>query len=415
MDRRMRVDAILTSRWTRVLIGSALIVLVLYLSVPRLFVFFNEDGIVNGHYVSLHTPIEGVLTQVPPPPGTPVEKGQVLARVENHRLERSFLNELITEKNSLTRRVSALTTQINDLRGLQDELQCRLDRYRNGLVERLEAEFEEASERRLAACARLEQLRLEEKRTDELMRNGIVSEQRYEEVKYEKSAAAHTVEAAQAAVRRAEIKVALAKKNVFVQGESQNDMPYSVMRMDEIQISIEAIEARISEQQTRVAEIERQIGVERERLAKVAETELRSPCDGVVWRGYLATNDVIIGDEIVQILDSSSLFVDALVAASQYEEIEAGDELRCRFMNSEKRFKGKVAAVKGPAAEYGDPTQVAKMPMDQRRLFRVWISVSPGDLEANPANFFQIGRRVSITFGKFDGNSESTAGFFHVR
>lgn len=386
----------LNSRRARISLGVGLIFVGLYLALPHVIYYTSIDALVNAHVMSLHTPIEGVVEGKLPMPGQPVKSGDTVATVRNDRVNRSFLGELHTERESLQRRIAALIDQIDGL-----------ERLKAHVAERRIA-FEEATLRDLAAAIGEQKATLKAQqavllgkehilqRRQELLRTGTIAPQTYDDAVVDRDQARAIAEATERTIERLAAQKQSAGAGVFL-GTGGNDEPYTQQRSDEIQMHLLDLTARRQEQETRVAEIDRQIAAEETRLAQVQESRLAAPNDAIVWRVLAQpSKEVQTGSEIAQLLDCRSGFIDALASESRFDMVKPGDSVRYRLVGASGFKEGRVAAVRGVAAANDDRTLAAKLDAARSNEFHVLIEPDPADLRVQSASYCDVGRHAEV-------------------
>ncbi len=386
----------LNRRRVRVTIGIALVVFGAFLLAPHFVYYTSIDAIVNAHLMSIHTPIDGVIEGRVVGPRQTLKKGDLVATVRNERVNRSFLGELTTERESLTRRVAALSEQIAGLEHLQAELGQRRRAFQLATVSDLQAARGEQHAALQAQQAVLHGKERVLQRREQLLRTGHGSQQAYDEALAERDYARAVAEGIEQTIRRLELQKQNADDGIFL-GMGRNDVPYDRQRSDEIEMQILDLTARRAEQQTRVAEIGRQIAVEEARLEQAGEVTLTAPADAVVWRVLVQRDKAVqIGSEIAQLLDCRTSFIDALVADSRFETINIGDEVSYRLVGSLEFRTGRVVALRGVSATAEDRTLAAKLDAPRLNQFHVLIEPDAVDVRADTASYCQVGRHVEV-------------------
>jgi multidrug resistance efflux pump len=204
------------------------------------------------------------------------------------------------------------------------------------------------------------------------------------------------------------------ESGVFL-GDGNNDSPYSKQRMDQLVIEISLAKTALNEAENRVKGIDQQIKTEKERIEHMVRHTLRSPFNSLVWRLPLSEGStVVIGSELVVLLDCSSVFLDIAVSESQFSNVSPGEKIQYRLIGESKSHEGTVFALLGSGSEMSDANLAAALNKDKKKEFRIWVSVNPKDLDLNNENFFQVGRRVEARIPRKWRVYKEISRFFNV-
>lgn len=405
-DAAPRSRRVFNSRAFRLSLGVALIALAGILIVPRATNYTAEDAIVQGRTATLSTPIEGTVAALPMAQGESITAGASLASVANTRLDRSFLNELITDHDSLLRRVDALAAQSAGLADLQNELNGRATLLKGAATRTLAREIAARQADLRAVQADLKTARLALARSETLAAKQLTPISKLDEARAK-------VEVLQADSDRIDAELELlaeerrqAAAGIFV-ADGRYGAPYAEMRADEIAITLLDIAARKSEQETRVAQIERQIAEEERRLAKVGSANIVSPHDGVVWRVLTAPgSDLVIGQEVAEVLDCRTTFLEVLVSEGRYNATRVGEKLNYRLVGEDSFQTATVTALRGANAVAADRGLAANLTASRDGQFRVFASFDANAPTAtsNATGYCDVGRHAEVRFPTALGN-----------
>ena len=397
-----RSRRVFNSRAFRLSLGVALIALAGVLIVPRATSYTAEDAIVQGRTAMLGTPIEGTVDALPLAQGDSVAAGGALASVANTRLDRSFLNELITERDSLLRRIDALTAQSAGLAELQADLNDRARQLKDAATRTLARETVARQANLRAVLADLKGARQTLARTE-----GLAAKQLTPLSELDADRARVGVLQAEAERIQAELELLAeeqrqATAGIFV-ADGRYGAPYAEIRADEIAITKLDIAARKSEQETRVTQIERQIAEERRRLARAGRAQIVSPHDGVVWRVLAAPgSDLVIGQDVVEVLDCRTTFLEVLVSEKRYNATRVGETLNYRLVGSDGFDTATVTALRGANAVAADRGLAANMTAARDSQFRVYAKFDAAPdgptAGANAGGYCDVGRHAEVRF-----------------
>ncbi|MFO1153315.1 MAG: HlyD family efflux transporter periplasmic adaptor subunit [Rhodospirillales bacterium] len=382
----------------RIVAGLSLLGLAIYVSLPNIVGLVGSEAVVNGRLITVYSPIEGTVTMEPPPVGRELAAGEVVAIIENGRQDRSFLNELRTERATLAERIEALDRQDRDLLATRQDLLDRSANFRTVREQLLDRQIEEAQAGARAAVALADERSGNLSRRNELFGQGHLSQAALDEAAAQSRTATERLSEARAAVKRLQTERQAAKAGVFVDS-SQNDVPYSSQRIDEIALRRQDLQARRREYEMRVGEIENQMQVEEQRLDRQSRSAQVSPSDAVVWqRSVVRGNDVVIGAELLQLLDCHDVFLEVMLDQAHFDAVRPGNPATVRLIGSSGKIEGVVRTMRGNAVSARDTHAVAH-PGDKRDgQFSVTLMVDRDALRAEAGTFCGVGRSARVWF-----------------
>jgi multidrug resistance efflux pump len=187
-------------------------------------------------------------------------------------------------------------------------------------------------------------------------------------------------------------------------GDSRNDVPYSRQRIHEVTLQQLAEEARLREHQARIVELERRIASEQERLEKRSGSDVKAPVRGILWRQLVAPGSPVMQrTELLQLVDVSTLFVDATVNVKFADRIHPSDPVLVRLVGSDLEMRGTVRHVAGEGTLREDRSLAVQCAEESRHQVHVVIDLGtvPGGGDSNQ---FYVGRRVEVDFPNVAGS-----------
>jgi multidrug resistance efflux pump len=399
-------------RRIRFALGWALLGISVWLGVswllsPGLWHVTSSQAVVNARIMTLHSPIDGTMAQSPPPVGHAVTAGSPLLTIKNTLADDSHVEELKTEAASLRQRVAALKKEREGLEALKGRLAGNVRQYKAAAVRRLERRLEEAKALAEAADAFARHRRYKRDQEEILARGSSVSRQDMVTARLADDAAHSKAAQAQAVVRRlADDLEALRQGLCLGPGDAGNDVPYSQQRIDDLEIRQHDITAKIEEFAARAAQVRRQLQIETERLGQHQRAVLKAPIDGVVWRRPLkAGSPVTRQTPVLQLLDASDIFVDAVVPAKSVGEIRPGDPVVIQVIGTREEVPGTVQDVLGRVALAEDRALAAQVPKLGKGEVHVLVTFDGGPPNRDRFHPYHIGQPVEVRFTQ-------RAGFF---
>lgn len=363
---------------------------------PSLMVTPSIDAVVNAEVVVVRAVTEGRVEGGPPPVGTLLASGELISRVVNRRQDQRFLGQLQTERASLQELIEALDRQKAALKRTAADLAGRVEGYRKFARKSFEHRVGEAKGRLVAIEAALENAHLAFRRHDKLITKGTVSQAAFDGARLEARRLSGERDASRQRLRDLETRLASVVNGHFL-SEGLNDVPYSQQRLDEITIRQTDIAVRRSEYAIRVVEIDRQIEAERTRLTRMRTIHHTAPVDGIIWKRFVKPgNEVVIGTELVEIVDCGSTFLDVSLDEARFAELHIGQRATVRLVGSDQLFEARVRLLRGSGAVTEDRFLAARTEVRGAREFQAILDFDTSVAGAAAENFCLIGRSAEV-------------------
>jgi multidrug resistance efflux pump len=234
------------------------------------------------------------------------------------------------------------------LGSLEESLADSTRRYQEAAIRRLETQIAEAKSTAAAAEAFLKQRRDKKDQITGLLGEKGATQAEVVTARLAAEAAQNKVDQANLTVRRPSDELeAVRQGNYIGSSDGRNDVPFSMQRMHEIDIHQQEIQAKIQEFAARANQVQKQLRIESERLELQGCCRLKAPIDGIVWRRPLAGGSTVTRQTpVLELLDASDIFVDALVGEKYFGEIHPGDKVAIKPIVSH----AEVARRAGPSA-----------------------------------------------------------------
>ncbi len=391
----------LNRKSVRIAIGAAILLIVLYSSIPYIYKFNAVDGVVNGQIAILRTPIGGSLEFAKDTRyGTVFKKGELVAKIANDRTDRVTLQGLVTEKHTLEGRIAALNERVACLAKQKDSLAENTKNYQKFAARQLECQIEQESHKLNQEKSEYTRAKKEHESSSYLDERNMVSKRDLDKHEANLRSSQERILQIENKIKELSNSLDAVKAGAFL-GDGHNDSPYSKQRIDQVEGDISFAESARDEAKARIPALELQIKAEEERIAKAKSFELKAPFDSIVWRMPAPEGSILNANaEMIILLNCESVFLDISVSETQFANIKPGDRISYRLIGSHKSYTGSVVALRGSGSVMGDLSLAASLAQDPRKHFRVWIKASQDDLELTPENFYQIGRRVEAKIAR---------------
>ena len=364
-------------RIIKTLVGVAVVVVAGWMPVRALLQTTSTEAIINARLITLRAPIEGHIDRLTSVAvGTELQSGAALLGIINPRAERGRLDSLAQLVSQLEGEIAALVSRQTSLGKLREDYSASAEQFRAGRMAQLQSRMAETQSEISAATAKHDE-----------------AQQNLERAQRDATVAKRTLEALGHRRNTLDVELMSLEQGIFV-GDSYNDRPQSLQRADDITLKLNELTSEISQRQSRLASVRTELAEERGRYARRSMAALVAPTNGSVWEVMTAPGEqVVLGQDLVRLLDCSGLVVTATVGEAAYNNLHVGQTARFRFRGESTDYQGRVISLTGvataPANLAIQPAALAKEP------YRVTVAVP----ELVKATRCSVGRTGRVTFG----------------
>ncbi|MHB2208764.1 HlyD family secretion protein [Methylobacterium sp. CM6257] len=388
------------TRFVRICVGLVLLATGVIVMLPGFTGYTSLDGTVNARFALVSAPIEGVVSDTPPKVGTALPENTDVFFISNDRISRTAEAQLDADLGAAKERLQALQVQAKDLSALKADLVGRLKEYQQASIASVQQEIIVRQQRIATAQANKTSAEADLSRKQTLGATGVVAGSSVEQARAASVSATSEQNIARAELERLQRQLDALKRGTFV-GEGRNDVPYSQQRTDEVAIQLANVDAQIRTEKARIQQLNRQLLLERARNDRLSFAAVQVPFKGVIWRNnVVAGSNVVVGNELMRLLDCRELFVDILVDEVDYDRIKPGDHADVRLLGTSNVIGGRVLSVRGSAAAVEEVVLAAVPPKSQGKNARIRVVLDPSDMQTDYANFCQVGRTVQVRFAR---------------
>jgi multidrug resistance efflux pump len=158
-------------------------------------------------------------------------------------------------------------------------------------------------------------------------------------------------------------------------------------------------DAKIQESQARISHLENQIESVTRRAKAQSSYQLKAPIDGIVWRHFVAQNSAV-GPQtrLLQLIVTSSVFIDATLNDKYADNIRPGDRVLVRLIGTDAETPAKVKYIQGGDVQGEDETLATEAPKAGRHEVHVIITLDRDFAGADDFNQGFVGRRAEVRF-----------------
>jgi multidrug resistance efflux pump len=381
--------------------GLTLICLACYIILVESVTVVSSDAVINSRVAVVRAPINGVLTLEPRTIGQRVRNGEPLGNLSNPRADDTHLLGLERAASELETDITRLRAQIASLEESRSGLRERAEAYREGRIRQLELRIEEQAALLASAKAQSAESSAALRRAEALQFRGVQSVAMLDNVRTAHEVNALNIRAAAVRLDSLHTELEAATKGVFL-GDSYNDTPYSSQRLQELEVRLAELGTVLEERAQRLTKTREQVAAERQRLALIRDALLLSPVDGLVWETPSGNGEYARwGQDLLRLLDCTTVIVTASVGESDYNRLKVGDPAQFRLSGTSRVFDAQVLRLAGAGAAgvYGN---LAIMP-GAEHLARYDVALAVPDLAKDPELGCAVGRTGKVVFSGTPG------------
>lgn len=351
---------------------------------------------INARLATIRAPISGSLSLRTAGIGSRVWPDQIIATIDDERVDTSRLADLRQAASSLSAENKRIETQQANLKSVKQALLSHAATYKRGRIRQLEARIGEAKAQKDAALARLREQDAALERANNLNERGVQTAANLERAKAARDVAAEELKVTDHRIAFLTIELDAARNDTFL-GDSYNDAPYSVQRLRETELRLAELAAEHASLIQRAEEARNQIDEELQRLNRLRSAELTSPVEGLVWEYRSNTGEVIgRGAELVRLVDCGTVMITASVGETLYNKLKQGDAAQFRLLNNNEVFDATVTRLAGAGASSIYDNLAIAPSQDRRERYDVTLS-APG-LRSHSELGCSVGRTGRVVF-----------------
>ncbi|WP_336490480.1 HlyD family secretion protein [Methylobacterium nigriterrae] len=383
-------------RAIKLLLGALLLLGGLYILVGEHFAGTSSDATVNARMAVVRAPIEGEVSLSLRGVGSRVGEGESVANILDDRFDTARLNDLersLGGQNLDLKRVQAQRAALNAAR---KGYETQVADYQQGRVRQIEARIAEAQAAQEAANARLREADASWKRANELNERGVQTAVALDKARSTSEVAKQDLESARQRANYLRTELASARNGVFI-GDSYNDAPFSSQRIRDLDLRIAELSGEEQQIAARLAQTESQIAAERVRVNKLTSAELKARSPSMVWDFLVDDGEYVRrGQDLVRLVDCSSLMVTASVTEALYDGLRLGGTAQFRFYGDDRIFDATITRLGGSGAA-GLYANLAVGPSAEH-LKRFDVALTVPALAAQAGSGCAVGRTGRVIF-----------------
>lgn len=332
-------------RWLRWLIPAVVVAILAGMGVRWWLQRPTDDvlqlsGRIEGYETNLGTKVGGRIEQVSVREGDTVDRGEVIARLEDDELQ-AQLAAAKASYEAAQRQITQAQLQQQVLQSQIRETELALEQSTGDATGRVnqaeatvataQAQLAAAQAQQQEAAAALRLAQLEQDRFASLVAAGAIPQQQFDRVQTQLQTAEQTLQARQAAVAAAQRQVNAAQGGLTQARTAELNPDIRSAQIERLQkqlvqatAQLEAVQAEANRAQAQQAEVE----------ARLANLAIASPIDGVVLSRMVEPGEVIAaGTPVVSVLNLNDVFLRGYIPQGRLGEVRVGQAARV-FLDS---------------------------------------------------------------------------------
>jgi multidrug resistance efflux pump len=383
-------------RLIKFIVGAVIVLIGAYVLIGERMVGTSTDATLNARIVVIRAPIDGDVLLAVRTVGAKIANGDTVAEIVDRRFDTARLLDLERTQGLQQIELQRVASQLDALVTARGTLQKQSESYQTGRVRQIEARLGEAQAIHDAAQAKIREADSALKRTTDLAGRGVQTAITLDRAKANYDIAQQEIEGANQRLDYLRTELAAARQGVFL-GDSYNDTPFSLQRIREIDLRVAELEGERTQIKDRLILVERQINAERLRLNDLASAVLTATSNGIIW-DILSNNGEYVrrGQELVRIVDCSSVRVTASVSEAIYNSLRVGTEAQLRLFGDDRVFKGVITRLGGAGAAVLYTNLAVAPSAAHLRRFDVMLAVP--ELASQPDLECAVGRTGRVVF-----------------
>lgn len=357
----------------------------------------SADAVLNARLTTLRAPIAGEVSLDRRELGALVDKGEELGSISDPLVDTIRLKDLVLEQAYARAEARRLSDQALDNDAAIAALEERSRGHTNERIAQLHSRVTAARSRAGADEARVEEAAAALSRSDQLQARGFETEAARDRARAAQRVASRELQAAQDEAGALEIELAAARRGIML-ADGVSDTPYSQQRTAELRLANHELDSRGEELRARIAALQERIDAERVRVNRLSGAPILSNVRGRVWQILTADGErVQRGQDLVRLVDCSSLMVTLSVSESVYNRLQIGDAAEFRLTGEDRLFPATVTRLAGSGAQtiYSN---LAVAPSEEH-LERYDVTLTVPSLNDNAQLGCAIGRTGRAFFG----------------
>jgi HlyD family secretion protein len=316
------------------------------------------SGRLEGYETDIGTKVPGRVEEVTVREGDSVDIGDLLVQLDDAELQAQLagaiaaVNTAIQNETNARLQVAVIENQITEaqlnLEQAQGDSQGRIDQAEANLAT-ANAQLRQAEAQAVQAQAELDLARLNRDRFAQLVQEGAVTQEQFDQAQTNFETAQATLASREAAINAAQRQVNAAQGQLTQSRSSGFNPDIRTAQLNRLATQLEQARAQLAAAQAQVANAE----ASRDRIqAQLDDLTINSPIDGVVTVRSIEPGTVVAaGRNLLTVLDLDTVYLRGFVPEGDIGRIRVGQEARVYLdSNPDQPLEGRVAAIDSQAS-----------------------------------------------------------------
>lgn len=381
-------------RVLRIFFAVGLIALSLWaLLLPPLFPY-SSHAIVNTKVAAIRAKDEGQVKNLLIDRKTMLKAGDRVASVTRDLVKvQRDLEQRQFKRLKLKEQLGSLGKAIEAQEKKRQEAEAELATRRKSVIQAMELTCKGAVEKVRIYTEEVAEKKNGQERVAPLFAEGIVTAAQWSETRKQTLEAEKNLVAAKSELVLQETTLEGLRSNAT----AANTDDASLKRIDSCEQEISRMQIQKIELNAELSSVENQIASVKSYTESDLSYDLTTPIDGIIWRRHVVNGeDLSEGENVVDVADAHSMFVEAYLQRDFVNSIAIGDRATVYLLDQSTFIYGRLADIQVQERTVKDANIINTIEMDATVL-RVNIEIDPGVLKTE--NIGQLAK-VVISSGK---------------
>lgn len=385
----------------RLVFGGGLIALSLWaLFLPPVFPY-SSHAVVNAKLVTIKAGDPGKISNLPASGTTLVDARGQVARVTRDLLKiQRDLEQSQFARLKIQEQMQSLDRLIETREKSLAEAKSSAASAREGAMKASERNLAAAREKARIAKEALTERQASEARVAPLFKEGIVTSAQWSETRQQTIEAERTLTSAELELASEE-----ARLSVFQQGpggQVAEEIEGVTERIDSIEVEMGKLRIQRLDLQAELGVVENKIAAANTHHESDLTYDLTTPIKGIIWRRHVVNGENLReGQTVVDVADTSTVFVEAFFRQDFMNNIAVGDKATIQLIPEARILSGRVVDIQVQDSSTKNPNIINTTPMDAWML-RVVIEADAVTLKSE-----NIGKMAKVLISKPDAGLAS--------
>lgn len=384
----------------RISLGIFLLFALAYFYIPRIFHTYSTAAVVTAKLIPIRAPISGYVETEVPPIGTEIDKNTSVLALNNPNVDKSELDTLTIEMESLKNSINATEKEMGDLKKVQDDLSKSRDEYVKSLIERTTIELEIAKTNLKESQATFDEDKKKLERKQKLGKKGYSSQQDQESADFSTQRAEANLEELTLQIKRYETQIESLRKGIFINTDGRTDVSYQEQRINDIRIKLVDMNQGIDEKKAKITVLQQTIKTKTELLGRLGKSEVKLPVQGAIWKVHVSKGNYIEKNTpLFDVIDCNDLYVSATVSGKMFERLKVGQKAKILLNGADRYIDGHIAYMRGSALDSSFTSiMVGRSTQDASHDMEILVKLDTNQLKDMKGDFCNVGRVGDVRF-----------------